>query len=157
MTAMEGLPAPYTGPALWFHTSKSRFKERVLEWGMAVHQLLWGLILFLNPNVFDSKVWDGFKATFGTSGGLGIFMFIAGLTRLFGLAVNGSRQTVTPHIRQWSAAFGCFVWVTVCHQFFLSGVWSTWIAVYPLFAIKELYCIYNAAYDQGKIKNGKLS
>ncbi|PYE23002.1 hypothetical protein C8J32_1084 [Rhizobium sp. PP-CC-3A-592] len=78
-----------------------------------------------------------------------------GILRFGGLIVNGARKSVTPTIRQLSAAIGFFIWSGIFYGYASSGVISTWLAIYPLFALSELVNINRAAHDQGEARNGK--
>lgn len=79
---------------------------------------------------------------------------LGGILRLVGLIVNGARKEVTPQIRQISAGVGCVIWVGISYGFASSDVVSTWLAIYPLFALGELVNIHRAAHDEGEIRNG---
>lgn len=81
-------------------------------------------------------------------------MLLIGCLRIIGLVINGARERVTPQIRQLSAAIGCVIWSGISYGFASSDVASTWLAVYPLFALGELINIHRAARDQGEIRNG---
>ena len=81
-------------------------------------------------------------------------MFFVGILRIVGLVINGARKNVTPQIRQISAGIGCFIWAGITYGFYSSDVVSTWLAIYPLFAIGELVNIHRAAHDEGEIRNG---
>ncbi|MEE9986261.1 hypothetical protein [Agrobacterium pusense] len=91
----------------------------------------------------------GFNEIVPSENFLGWIMFTMGCLRIIGLVINGARKNVTPQIRQISAAAGCLVWSGIAYAFASSGVISTWIAIYPLFAIGELINIHRAAHDQG--------
>ena len=81
-------------------------------------------------------------------------MLGVGFLRILGLIINGARKKVTPQIRQVSAAIGCIIWAGITFGFYSSDVVSTWLAIYPLFAIAELVNIHRAAHDEGEIRNG---
>lgn len=143
----------YFGPALWIRI-QHRFGPRMTEWFMAGHMLLFGLVLLFPVETFNGPAYAGFGAIFLSEDVLGWVMFVAGLARIGGLVVNGARKNITPQIRQISAALGCIVWSGICFAFFTSNVVSTWLAVYPLFAIGELINIHRAAHDEGEVRNG---
>ena len=85
---------------------------------------------------------------------MGWLMLVIGCLRIIGLVVNGARRNVTPQIRQFSAGIGCLIWSGISYGFASSDVVSTWLAIYPLFAVGELVNIHRAAHDQGEIRNG---
>lgn len=141
-------------PGLWIRI-QHRFGPRMTEWFMATHTAVWGLVLLLPDRVFDQPAWTGFRQIFRDEDVLGWIMVVLGLLRLAGLVVNGARKDVTPHIRQVSAGIGCVIWVGITYGYASSNVVSTWLAIYPLFAVGELVNIHRAARDQGESKNGK--
>lgn len=143
----------YSGPALWVRI-QHRFGPRMTEWFMAGHMMLFGLVLLFPKETFNGPAYAGFRALFRSEDVLGWAMFVVGIVRVIGLVVNGAKKNVTPQIRQASAAIGCIIWAGICYAFFTSNVVSTWLAVYPLFAVGELINIHRAAHDQGKVRNG---
>lgn len=144
----------YAGPGIWIRV-KHRFGPRMMEWFMALHTIGWGYVLLLPDRVFDQPAWAGFRALFIDEDLLGWLMAGLGLMRLVGLVVNGARKDVTPLIRQISAGTGCLIWSGITYCYASSGVVSTWLAIYPLFAIGELVNIHRAAHDQGEARNGR--
>jgi len=154
--------APYVGPGLWVSITH-RFGPRMPEWFMAGHAAMFGLALLIATDLFQQATWSGFLSLFaftGWSGGaiqfwMGVGMLVVGIARLVGLIVNGARKHVTPRIRQVSAGVGCLIWVGLSYGFASSDVLSTWIAIYPLFAVNELFNILRAARDEGETRNGR--
>jgi hypothetical protein len=145
---------PYAGPGIWIRV-KHRFGPRMMEWFMAFHTVLWGFVLVASDHLFDQPAWSGFRALFGSENALGWTMMFLGILRIAGLIVNGARKDVTPVIRQISAGIGCLIWVGITYCYASSNVMSTWLAIYPLFAVGELVNINRAAHDQGETRNGK--
>ncbi len=143
----------YSGPALWIRI-QHRFGPRMMEWFMAGHMLLFGLVLLMPTNTFNQPAWASFRDIFRSEEILGWVMFGVGILRIAGLIINGARKNVTPQIRQFSAAVGCIIWAGITFGFYSSNVVSTWLAIYPLFAIGELVNIHRAAHDEGEIRNG---
>lgn len=141
-------------PGIWIRI-QHRFGPRMTEWFMAAHTALWGLVMLIPDRIFDQPAWSGFRQIFQNEDVLGWIMVILGFLRLAGLVVNGARKDVTPHIRQISAGIGCVIWVGITYGYASSNVVSTWLAIYPLFAVGELVNIHRAARDQGESKNGK--
>jgi len=134
-----------------------RFGPRMMEWFMAFHTALFGLVLLISPSLFTQPAWSGFRSIFPSESALGWIMVLLGFARIGGLIVNGARKDVTPVIRQVSAAVGCLIWFGIVYGFASSGVVSTWLAIYPLFGIGELVNIHRAARDQGETRNGSVA
>lgn len=132
---------------------KHRFDARMMEWFYAVHTLLWGAVLALPGNIFVTPAWSEFEQLFGDDFVLGWIMVTLGMLRLGGLIVNGARKDVTPFIRQISAGLGCLVWVGISYCYASSGVFSTWLAIYPVMAVGELVNLKRAANDQEKARH----
>jgi hypothetical protein len=80
-------------------------------------------------------------------------MFIVGVLRIVGLIINGARKKVTPQIRQISAGVGCVIWAGITYGFTSSDVVSTWLAIYPLFAVGELVNIHRGAHGSHRGMN----
>lgn len=144
----------FSGPGLWIRI-QHRFGPRMMEWFMAAHTAVWGWVLLLPDRVFDQPAWVGFSQIFQDEDILGWIMVVLGLLRLIGLVINGARKDVTPHIRQISAGIGCLIWVGISYGYASSNIVSTWLAIYPLFAVGELVNIHRAARDQGESIHGK--
>ncbi|KAA3510084.1 hypothetical protein [Agrobacterium rosae] len=144
----------YQGPGMWVRI-QHRFGPRMMEWFMALHMGLFGWVLLLPSQTFNQPAFMGFNEIMPSEDALGWVMFIVGCLRILGLVINGSRKKVTPQIRVFSAGAGCMIWSGIAYTFWSSGVISTWISVYPLFALGELINIHRAAHDQGEARNGK--
>ncbi|MBW9113168.1 hypothetical protein JNB88_05835 [Rhizobium cauense] len=145
---------PYIGPGLWVRI-QHRFGPRMMEWFLAGHTALWGYVLLMPVPLFDQPAWSTFRDIFRSEDLLGWLMVALGILRIIGLIVNGARKHVTPRIRQVSAAIGCLIWVGISYCYASSNVVSTWLAIYPLFAIGELVNIKRAAHDEREARNGK--
>lgn len=146
--------APYAGPGVWIRI-QHRFGPRMTEWFLAGHTAIWGFVVVYSDDIFGQPSWAGFRAIFGNTDLMGWIMMMLGLLRVGGLVVNGARKNVTPVIRQFSAGVGFFIWAGITYGYASSGVLSTWLAIYPLFAIGELVNINRAAHDQGEARNGR--
>ncbi|MCV9960371.1 hypothetical protein OIU34_00530 [Pararhizobium sp. BT-229] len=144
----------YTGPAIWIRI-QHRFGPRMMEWFMAFHTIGLGYVLLLPEELFNQPDWLSFRNLFINENALGWSMTLLGILRLLGLVINGARKDVTPLIRQVSAGVGCLIWVGISYCYASSGIVSTWLAIYPLFAVGELVNIHRAAHDQGETRNGK--
>lgn len=149
-------PDAFSGPGLWIRI-QHRFHTRMTEWLLAIITGLWGGILLLPGETFAQPAFAGFDAIFRNEVLLGLAMLALGVLRLIGLIINGARQNVTPHIRVASAGCGCLIFVGICYCYMLSGIVSTWLAIYPAFAVCELTNVFRAAHDVGESKNGKAT
>lgn len=150
MTVMD---QGYTGPGMWVQITH-RFGPRMMEWFMSLHLTVFGAVLYGIDGIFDQPAWSfhrsiGISPTF-----LGSIFIVIGVLRFGGLIVNGARRDVTPRIRQFSAGVGCLLWSGITYSFIMSDVVSTWIAIYPFFALAELVNIHRAAHDEGEARNG---
>lgn len=139
----------YAGPGLWVQVAH-RFGPRMPEWFLAAVTALLGIVLLLPEETFLQPTWAGFRALFGDENLLGWVMVGLGLVRIGGLIVNGARKHVTPRIRQVSAGGGFLLFMGWTCAFAASGVISTWLAIYPAFAVLELANIYRASRDVGE-------
>ncbi len=143
----------YSGVGMWVRI-QHRFGPRMMEWFMAMHMIGFGWVLLLPTQTFNLPQFQTFREIFPSESFLGWLMAITGCLRIIGLVINGAKEKVTPQIRQFSAGVGCIIWTGITYGFASSDVVSTWIAIYPLFAVGELVNINRAARDQGEIKNG---
>lgn len=140
-------------PALYVRI-QHRFGPRILEWFISFVMVQWGVVLLLPFDSMESPAW-AFMRSVASEESWGLFFTLTGMIRLSGLIVNGSLPRVTPHIRIYAAMFGFMVWTGVSYSFAVSGVFSTWIAVYPSFAFAELINIYRASLDGGGTRSGR--
>lgn len=143
----------YSGVGMWVRI-QHRFGPRMMEWFMAFHMIGFGWVLLLPTQTFNLPQFQTFRDIFPSEPFLGWLMALIGCLRIIGLVINGAKEKVTPQIRQFSAGVGCIIWTGITYGFASSDVVSTWIAIYPLFAVGELVNINRAARDQGEIKNG---
>lgn len=143
----------YFGPGIWIRI-QHRFGPRMMEWFMAGHMIMFGYVLLLPSETFNQPAFMSFRSLVPSEEFLGWTMLLIGCVRIIGLVINGARKQVTPQIRQFSAAIGCMIWSGISYGFASSDIVSTWIAIYPLFAIGELVNINRAARDQGEARNG---
>lgn len=136
-------------PGLWIRI-QHRFGPRMTEWILSAIIALWGAVLLMPGDTFDQPAWAGFRSIFVSEFGLATVMLCLGLVRIGGLIVNGARRHVTPWIRVVSALGGLLLFVGITYCYALSGVVSTWAAIYPVFALVEILNIYRAAHDAGE-------
>lgn len=125
-----------------------RFGPRMTEWMISFIMFMWGATLLLPAETFEGDNWVVFRAVMSESS-WGWTMMLLGFARIVGLIINGALKNVTPWIRVGSAGCAFIVWVGIIVAFSLSGVISTWIAIYPVIAVVELVNIYRAAHDAG--------
>lgn len=141
-------PQPSTG--IWIRI-RHRFGPRMTEWMLAAITALWGAVLLLPADTFDGPAYSFMRAIFfGREDLLGAIMLALGMIRIGGLIVNGARREVTPWIRMVSAAIGFLIFVGISTGFALSGSVSTWLAVYPVFAVIEAVNVFRASHDAGE-------
>jgi hypothetical protein len=124
---------------------------------MAGHMLMFGYVLLLPTQTFNQPAFASFRQLVPSEVFLGWAMLVIGCLRIIGLVINGAKKTVTPQIRVFSASVGCMIWSGIAYGFFSSDVVSTWLSIYPLFAVSEIVNIYRAAHDQGEVRNGTAS
>lgn len=137
----------YRGPGAWV-TISTHVGPRLSEWSGSFHMMLWGYVL-LSFTVFDSKAFMYFKAIFGSQELLGAVLFAFGFFGIIGLVVNGFRKEVTPWVRFARAFVGFWAFLGMSTCFALSGVMSTWLAIYPVLAAAELVNMARTSYDAG--------
>jgi len=142
----------YFGPGIWIRI-RHRFGPRMPEWFMAGHMILFGYVLLLPSQTFNQPAFMSFRELVSSENFLGWLMLLIGCVRIVGLVINGARKNVIPQIRQYSAALGCMIWTGIVYGFASSDVLSTWLAIYPLFALCELVNIHRAARDHGEARN----
>ena len=138
----------YPYPALWVRI-KHRFGPRFMEWFIAWVTGCWGGVLLLPVQTFVAPQWVIFSAI-GPEEWWGAIMLVLGITRIGALIVNGTRKEITPWIRVVSAGCGFMIWVLITTSFALTGVISTWLAIYPSLAFAEIVNVIRAARDVGE-------
>lgn len=140
------------GPVSIYVRISTRFERRLSEWMVAAITMLWGAVLLLPSNTYDTSPVFTFIGSVVPEEALGAVMVFFGVLRLVGLFVNGARQDVTPWIRVVSAGVGFMVWSLICFSFVLSSVISTWLDIYPIIVIVELANVSRAAHDAGEYR-----
>jgi hypothetical protein len=132
---------------------RHRFHSRRTEWTAAAQSVIWGIVLLGPSDTFASSPAFATFRSFIAEDALGWIMLSLGLIRLIGLIINGSRKKVTPWIRVTTAFMGCGAFTFISLTFAMSGVWSTWLAAWPVLAITELFNVYGAMRD-ARVANG---
>lgn len=134
--------------------TKSKFGFRISEWMIALQTFTFGAVLLLPNETYNTSPVFNFLRHVVSEEVLGIFMLAIGATHLVALTINGARQDVTPTLRAVSAFIGFMAWTLISFSFALSGVVSTWIAIYPFIAGFELVNMYRATHDAGEYSGG---
>jgi hypothetical protein len=140
---------PYHGPGVWV-TVASHFGPRLSEWAGSASMLLLGVVYLFIFGLFDDPEYIYFKAVFGTQTLPGVVLFLFGFLGLIGLTVNGMRKEVTPWIRYSRAMVGFLLFTGMSTCFALSGVFSVWLAWYPVAAAVELVNMFRTSKDAGE-------
>ncbi len=135
--------------------TRSKYRARRGEWISAARSILFGVALLLpgSADVYNTNVVFSALRVYTDASTLGYIMIVLGLLRVAALVINGARKNVTPWIRVFTGllGFGAFTFVSLALA--ASGIWSIWIAAWPLAAIGELYNIHDAMRD-ARAKNG---
>lgn len=127
----------------------SHFPARMSEWGLGYIMLSWGVLLILNPRMFEQggDIYGGFGYEQAHWAALAV---IIGAVRLVALFVNGASQR-TPTIRAAVSVASAVMWVHILNGFFASylesGLVHTGFAVYPWFVLGDIYNAYRAGMD----------
>jgi uncharacterized membrane protein HdeD (DUF308 family) len=144
--------APLPAHALYLQI-KHRFHSRRTEWTAAIQSVIWGVVLLAPGDAFASSPAFAIFREIINENVMGWAMVIVGVVRLVGLFINGARKEITPWIRVATAAVGCGVFTFISLSFAASGVWSTWLAAWPVVAVTELFNIHGAMRD-ARVANG---
>lgn len=131
---------------------KDHFPARISEWFNGAILTSWGLYLLLHPGLFDNPAMrvamqDMAAMVPGDSNPesvWGLVAFVAGMTRLVALFINGAWSR-TPALRLATAAISAFVWTQVVIG--LMSVPNTGLAVYPWLVVIDLVAAYRAGRD----------
>jgi len=127
-----------------------QFDPRVSEWMVATQTALWGAVLLMPQDTYSTSPTFNILKLFVPENTLGTILLVLGISRLVGLFINGRRRKVTPWVRLVSALCGFMIFTFISTSFALSGVISTWIAIYPVIAAVEFINVYRSAHDAGK-------
>lgn len=133
------------------HISKSlreTFPVRASEWALAAILFNWSVILFLQPDLFDTV--DAFSSLAKlmpqmTFAGM---CFLIGFGRLVSLAINGTWKR-SPHLRAFSAFLTTGVWFMISVGIIRSGAGATGLGVYPVLMFLDSYNVIRAAGEAG--------
>lgn len=132
---------------------RHRFHSRRTEWTAAFQSVIWGLVLLGPTDTFAGSAAFAVFREHIDENLLGWAMLTFGVARLGGLFINGARKQITPWIRVATAVIGCGVFTFISLSFAASGVWSTWLAAWPVLAFTELLNIHSAMRD-ARVANG---
>lgn len=116
-----------------------RFRARVLEWEHSIMCTLWGMIIILNPAVFQGP---GFVAFLGGPTLWGWLVMLSGMACLIALGINGYMARPTAMARTISAGLRIILFSLMSLGFLFSWQWSTALAVYPVVAGFGLFPLF---------------
>lgn len=140
----------YIGPSVWVKAIAGHFGPRLSEWAASVNMLLLGVVYLGPSSVIDSAPYVYFKALFGSQVLPGAVLFTFGFLGLLGLTINGMRKEVTPWLRIVRAGVGFFLFLGLTTCFAMSGVFSTWLAWYPVAVVVEMFNMFRTGRDAGE-------
>jgi hypothetical protein len=126
---------------LRFHKT---FQLRVTEWALATILFNWGVLTIFNPGILDQSFAGLLRLT--TEAQWGAMCLVLAVMRLMALAVNGAWRP-TPHIRAVTSACGMLMWILLSFALANGGKASLGLAVYPVFAVLDIYNVYRASSD----------
>lgn len=129
----------------------SHFRERVLEWVMLFPTFGMGVVLLLQPGIFDVSPSFSELARVGTAAFWAYAMLICAAVRFVALLVNGTFSVFqySPHLRL-AAVFICgLIWFEFAYGFLIatlgSGGASTGVVAYAtLFLLEAVNAFYVA-------------
>lgn len=99
-----------------------RFRLRALEWEHAIIAFGFGVIVLVNPGLFDAP---SFSAFVGGPTIWGCVVLGVGALNIIALIVNGSVPRPTAMARTLSAAAQIFLFLMLAAGFVFSGTWTT--------------------------------
>jgi hypothetical protein len=150
---MTPTQAPFQPHALRLKL-RGGFHSRRTEWTAGAQSLIWGLVLLAPGDVFNSSPAFAFLRNHISEDVMGWIMIAVGIIRFIGLRINGSRKKITPWIRVAMALVGCGVFTLISLSFEATGVWSTWLAAWPVLAVTELFNVYAAISEARQARDG---
>ena len=139
----------YAGPSLWTVIG-SHFGPRLSEWGCSLNMIILGVVFIARDDIFNTRTFTYFKAVFGSQIVPGSVLFLFGFLGLMGLTINGMRREVTPWIRYSRACIGFLLFTGMSTCFALSGIYTVWLAFFPVAALIELVNMFTTSKDAGE-------
>jgi hypothetical protein len=139
-------------PSRMHRSLRETFPIRASEWALATILLNWSIILAANPDLFADRASYANLARFASQETWALLCLLAGVGRLLVLLINGAWRR-TPHLRAIGAFVSCFFWFGITLGFAQNDLWSTGMAVYPVFLLLDGYNIFKAITDAAIIDN----
>ena len=121
------------------------FPLRVAEWTMAGILISWGVVLALNPHVFDQPHHAAMRRT-APQGVWAVVVLGVGVIRFMALVINGAWRA-SPHVRAACAFLSCFVWLQITLGLASVNLVTTGLAIYPWFLMLDTYNVFRASAD----------
>lgn len=122
------------------------FPLRIPEWIEAAIMTCLGLMVLVNPGMFEQTPSFNGMAQILPQEAWGIAALILGMLGLVALAINGFWKA-TPFIRAMCAFARCFVWLQIIFGLMLTGIPTTGLVVYPWLLILDVWNINRATAD----------
>lgn len=137
-----------------------KFRQRLVEWGGSLQLMLLGYILIQPADSFSNSVSFTALAELMNENTWGVLLLFVGWSRIIGLIVNGSMESVTPWIRTIGAIFGFCCFAAITYSMLVAWLWldappSTGIAMYLVASIMEVAAMYLAFVDARIYQNGR--
>jgi hypothetical protein len=123
---------------------RKRFRSRAIEWEHASIMTIFGMILLINPAVFEGPSFTAFP---GDAAWWGWGMLFAGLARFAALGINGYMARPTALVRALSALSGIVLFAAISLGLLFSWTWPTGLAPYPVLGFFGLFSLYWAIFD----------
>jgi len=111
---------------------KQRFRLRSLEWEHACISVVFGLIVLIDPRIFDGASFRGFV---GGPQLWGWGVLLMGIANIVALIINGTVPKPTAALRTISAALQIFLFGMLAIGFFLSGTGTTGMGTYAVLGL----------------------
>lgn len=134
---------------IFHHATQSlreTFPVRASEWALSWMLFNWGIILTLNPNLFDISPSYNTFASMMSETAWGLVCLAIGGMRIAFLFINGLWRR-SPHLRMAGAFISCFFWFQISAGFIYAGTWSTGLAIYPVLLMLDIHNLLRAATD----------
>lgn len=129
------------------------FVARMIEWEHSISLFAFGLVLALNPSIFDGPSYVSFLRIWESAIGWALLCMIVGGLRFIVLLINGGLKR-SPHLRAAFACMSAFVWMQVSLGFLAAGNFSTALAVYPGFIFWEFVIFVLTVRYAGEVDQG---
>lgn len=121
------------------------FRERFVEWGLAISQLIWGAMVMATPGLFDRPFYALF-AMVAPQWAWGSAAMIVGSSSLIVLAINGAWHR-TPMLRMLAAITRLIIWSGLT----IGASHTPSVAYLGLLFGLDTVCLVLAARDHGLV------